>query len=217
MIRRLAPLGSLVILVACVSAPERPPAADPERAWETRQQMLSPVMSWEIQGRVAVKTADEGWQATVHWTRAAERHDIDLAGPLGSGRVRLSQDRSGAQLRDADQHTYHADSAQQLLYRVTGWDLPLDGLNYWVLGLPVPGVPWHEHLDAWGRLEQLQQLGWDIRFLEYLSEGGYEVPAKLFIKRSRVDEKNEATGARQPSPQPTLELRLVIQHWSKLE
>ena len=216
MIRRLGLLGSLLILAACASAPERPPAADPERAWRARQETLSPMMTWKIQGRVAVKTANEGWQASLHWTRAVERHDIDLAGPLGSGRVRLSQDRLGAQLRDADQHTYHADSAQQLLYRVTGWDLPLEGLNYWVLGLPVPGVPWHKHLDAWGRLERLEQMGWNIRFLEYLQEGEYEVPAKLFMKRE-VGENDMAAETDRLPPQSTLELRLVIQRWLKLE
>jgi outer membrane lipoprotein LolB len=215
-IHRLGPLAIALSLAACVSLPEGPPAADPALAWKVRQQTLLPLIIWEIRGRVALQTAQEGWHAALHWSRVGDRHDIDLSGPLGSGRMRLSQDRFGAQLRDSDQHTYYAENAQKLLYRVTGWDMPFEGLNYWVLGLPAPGAIGRERLDPWGRLEQLEQFGWNIQFLEYLHEGEYEVPGKLFIKRD-VDNNKPKFDSDDLSLHPTLELRLVIQSWLKLK
>lgn len=207
-------IGSLAIalsVTACVSTPARPPVADPAQVWQARRLALTPLNVWEIQGRLALKTADEGWQVALHWIRAADQHDIDLSGPLGGGRVRVTQDRNGARLRDSEQRTYYAANARQLLQRATGWDMPIDGLNYWVLGVPAPGVPWHERLDQWGRLQTLEQLGWDVRFLEYTRQGNYELPSKLFITRRLGDSDGRAL------QRDTLELRLVIQRWARLE
>ncbi len=158
-----------------------------------------PLTAWEIDGRLAMRAADEGWHASLRWVRRQDRHAIDLAGPLGGGYLRLTQDRHGAQLRDAEQHVYHARDARALLLRATGWDMPIDGLNYWVLGLPAPGSPVTEDIDPWGRLKTLHQLGWDVEFIKYARYGRYELPSKLFIRRK-------------PSAD-TLELRMVINRW----
>jgi outer membrane lipoprotein LolB len=202
----------VVTLAGCVSLPGRAPAANLTAVWSSRQQALTPVTAWEIRGRVALLTADDGWQASLLWRRDRDRHQLDLMGPLGRGHMRLIQTAQGAQLRDAEQRVYHADSAEQLLLRATGWQLPLAGLNYWVLGLPVPQAIGVQDLDAWGRLESLQQLGWDIHFLEYVQYGAFELPSKLFLKRLEPPP---------PAPDPdtivtngTLEVRLVIEHWA---
>ena len=197
---RKALLFSMAALVAgCAAIPERPPVEDPAGAWRARQAALAAVAHWEIRGRLAVKTADEGWQASLVWVRAGDRHRIDLSGPLGGGHVRLTQDANGAQLRDSAQKVYRDHSAEQLLKRATGWTVPLEGLNYWMLGLPAPRSHAEHELDAWGRLKALRQIGWDVRFLEYASHGAHELPSKVFIKNA------ETSG---------LEVRLVIEQWS---
>ncbi len=122
--------------------------------------------------------------------------------------MRLTQDRDGAELRDADQKTWYAPNAQQLLFRTTGWLIPLDGLNYWMLGLPVPEAAASQDLDEWGRLKTLRQSGWDIRFLEYTRIGTVDLPSKLFVKKL-------AEPAAGNDPQnATLEVRLLIEHWA---
>jgi outer membrane lipoprotein LolB len=208
---RLIPLLLAGLLAGCATLPERAPVADPQSAWRTRQAELKPLTAWEIHGRLALRTAEEGWQATLVWWRERDRHRIDLAGPLGGGRVRLTQDRGGAELRDAEQKVYRDTSVEQLLKRATGWHVPLEGLNYWVRGLPAPEAATHEDLDAWGRLKTLTQLGWDIQFLEYARHGARELPSKVFIRRqARVgerrvgDEGNDAT----------VEVRLIIERWT---
>ncbi len=206
---------ALVAAVAtgCAAVTERPPLEDPTAAWRARQSRLISLNSWEIQGRISARSSTEGWQATVRWVRDGDRHDIELGGPLGRGHVRLMQDRFGARLRDANNQTYWAATSQQLLFDTTGWRLPLDGLNYWVLGLPVPDTPGTQALDRSGRLKSLDQLGWQVRFLRYRRHGGYEFPSKLFIRR-----QVNGTDAQPPdegdSHGPLLEVRLVIERWS---
>jgi len=201
-------LFSFLSLPGCVSLPERPPVENPAAVWQARAASLRPLADWEIQGRLSLRTADEGWQAALTWSRRQDRHRIDLTGPLGHGHLRLTQEPGAAELRDADQNVTRDSSVQQLLLRATGWQIPLEGLNYWVLGLPAPDVSNRLALDAWGRLETLEQLGWDVRFLEYARYGEYELPSKVFIKRA-------AQGVALPNgaDHPTLEVRLVIERW----
>jgi outer membrane lipoprotein LolB len=156
---------------------------------------------------MALRADSEGWQASVVWRRHDERHQIDLNGPLGRGHVRLTRDRDGAVLRDADQNEHRNANAEELLLRATGYRLPLDGLDYWVRGLPAPGSDAERELDAWGRLTRLRQLGWDIEFLEYDEHAGLDLPSKLFARRlagagslARADE--------------SFEVRLVIERWT---
>jgi len=201
----LAALG----LAGCTTLPSLPPPSEnPAATWQARRLALAPLTHWTIQGRLALRTADNGGQASLQWVRDQDRHTIDITGPLGRGHMRLTQDRDGAELRDADQKTWYAPSAQQLLFRTTGWFIPLDGLNYWMLGLPAPDSTATQDLDDWGRLKNLRQSGWDIRFLEYTRIGAVDLPSKLFVKKLA-----EAAGGDDPK-NTTLEVRLLIEHWA---
>lgn len=198
-----------LLLAGCATAPVLPPPVDnPSAAWRARQIELQRVTRWKIQGRLALHTAEQGLQASLHWVRERERHILDLTGPLGRGHVRLSLDREGAQLRDADGKTYKAENAQQLLYRHTGWVVPLNELNYWILGLPAPDVSANQDMDEWGRLKTLRQSGWEIRFLEYTRTGALELPSKLFIKKQT--DGADATELKNAA----LNLRLSIERWT---
>lgn len=200
--------GLAALAAGCATAPQIPPVENPAAMWQLRQAQLRPITVWNIQGRLAMRTAEEGWQASLEWMREGERHRIDLTGPLGRGHLRLTRDEQGAELRDADRHRWHAENPEQLLYRTTGWRVPLDGLNYWVLGLPQPGTAAEQELDPQGRLKSLVQSGWDVRFLEYTRYGSLELPSKLFIKRHDGGPSDE------PADHATLEVRLVIERWT---
>ncbi|MHB8743475.1 MAG: lipoprotein insertase outer membrane protein LolB [Sulfuricaulis sp.] len=201
-------LGLAALAAGCATTPALPPVENPAATWQARQIELSPVTTWTIQGRLAVHTDHKGWQASVYWVRDGDRQTIDIIGPLGQGHLRLSQDSHGAELRDADKKTWRADNAEQLLYRTTGWRIPLAGLDYWVLGLPLPGNAGHQELDTQGRLKRLDQSGWDIQFQEYTRNGTLDLPSKIFINRQDigVDADQAKVNA--------LELRLIIDHWT---
>jgi len=208
----MRPVPGLVIifisfLSGCATAP-LPPAADLDPVWQARQAALMSVTAWQIRGRLAVRAADQGGHATLNWKRDGERHRMDFTGPLGRGHLRLTRDSRGAELRDADKRVWRAADAGRLLYRATGWIVPLDGMNYWVLGLPAPGPAPERQLDEQGRLKRLMQSGWDIQFLEYTRHGAFDLPSRMYIARQDSHtEKGAATGE-------TLEVRLSIENWT---
>ncbi|MCR4301504.1 MAG: lipoprotein insertase outer membrane protein LolB [Sulfuricaulis sp.] len=208
----MRPVAGLVLLVAfiagCVTPLPPAPVADIDAAWQARQIELRRITAWQVWGRLALRAPDQGWHASLRWDRDGEKVRLDITGPLGRGHLQLVQDSQGAELRDADQHVWRAENSEVLLYRATGWALPLNGLNFWVVGLPVPGSVSTQRLDAQGRLKRLEQSGWDIQFLEYTRFGAHDLPSKLFITRRNSPEKGHAAG------QDILEVRLSIERWT---
>jgi outer membrane lipoprotein LolB len=197
---RVVALLLLASLTACTVAPTRP-QAEREQLWQARSAQLAHIDAWDLEGRLAVHAGDQGGQMALRWHRQGETEEVDITGPLGKRLLQLVQDASGARAVDADRRTYAGRDAQSLLFEATGWQIPLSGLNYWVLGLPIPGVPHEQRLDDEGRLESLRQLGWTVRFLDYGRYQGVELPRRLFLE----------------IPDPALELRLVVQAWTLIQ
>lgn len=192
----------LLVLAACATQPSRPPVADSSAAWQRRLQRLTGIDTWELRGRLAVRTDEQGGNASFSWVRRGDGSRLTLAAPFGAGSVRVTYDADRAVLTDRSGEVHHGESVQELLGRATGWWLPLQGLEHWVLGLPAPGVPARRELDAWGRLAMLEQEGWHIEFIEYVEQNGYELPRRIFIRRG-----GDAFG-------DSLEARFVIERWS---
>jgi outer membrane lipoprotein LolB len=193
------------LCVACVAPAPRPSADRVEALWTAHAAATRPLSHWELHGRLAVQADDRGGQASLLWVREAGRHSIRLNGPLGRGVVRITQDESGARLQDSEQRVFEAANAEELLFRYTGWRLPIANLDWWVLGLPVPGMAADQTLDDAGRLQTLRQKGWAVQYDKYVSVDGYDLPGRLQLTRAAD------AGA------PDMQVRLVIDHWALLK
>lgn len=193
-------------LGACVTTPPAP--VDPElarAAYDRRSTDLAAIEHFVVHGRVAVKVGNRGWQAGLLWTRAPDRLKLRLSGPMGAGAVHLERDEHGAWIKDARGNMVTDSSAEALLERVTGWWLPLEGLDYWVRGLVAPreAVGAQPIFDVHGRISRLLQHGWQLEFVEYQTVGGHDLPRRIFLVR-----KDDGRGA--------ISVRLVISHWDGL-
>ncbi len=199
---------SAIFCISCVAPSPRPPAEQLQQRWQTRASALLQIQRWELRGRLAVRADERGGQASLTWKRDGAQHSIRLNGPLGRGVVRVTQDEAGAQLQDAEQRVFHAASAEELLYRYTGWRLPLANLNYWVRGVPVPDLPATRELDDTGRLKTLRQQGWEVRYQEYVRFEGYELPNRFILTHAPDQATMEL---------PAMEVRLVIDRWAQVQ
>ncbi len=211
-LRPLLLILAAAVLTGCAVTPQRPPAADPDRAWRERLAKTSGLNHWEIKGRLGVRTHQRGGQATIVWKRDGDDHNINLYGPLGGGRAVLVETADGAEMKDTKKKTYYADNAEELLYRVAGWRVPFGAMKYWVLGLPAEQDAFEHTLDQWGRVSELRQAGWEIRFIEYRDYEGMELPRKMFLKSSLALESGGGSAAASDEDE-RVEVRLVIKHW----
>jgi outer membrane lipoprotein LolB len=204
---RRAPFLALVasLCAACAAPAPRPSADRIEALWVAHEAATRPLSHWELRGRLAVQADDRGGQASLQWVRDGARHNIRLNGPLGRGVVRVTQDEFGARLEDSEQRVFEAANAEELLFRYTGWRLPITDLDWWVLGLPIPGVAADRLLDDTGRLQTLRQEGWVVRYEKYATVDGFDLPDRLQLTRAA------------DASAPDMQVRLVIDHWGLLK
>ncbi len=183
--RRILGLGLAVLLAACTSAPYR--AADTEAAWQERRDRLSGIGAWTVTGRVAIRTEEEAWHATLHWIQRQDAYRIRLMAPLGQGTVQIAGNDTRVILRTSENRVYRAVDPESLLSDTLGWSVPVKGLRFWLTGLEDPyGPPPERRLDVGGRLEQLDQSGWTIAYQRYEGEGLLALPTKLELRNERL-------------------------------
>ncbi len=105
--------------------------------WQSRAAELQNAASWQLDGRAAVALGQQGWQATLDWRQMATDAEVHLAGPFGIGALVLKQTPEGLSLNGAPP----SDAVQSLVREKLGFDLPIENLHYWLLGMPDPGAP----------------------------------------------------------------------------
>jgi len=164
----------------------------------TRTVQPEQVTAFELDGRINLRLPKEGFPGRVRWQHRADADELWFYSPLGSAVARLRQDTSGALLVTSDGHEYRARDLRRLADEVLGWDLPLEHLSYWVLGLPGPGEV-DRDVDAEGRPTQIRQAGWQVAYLDWTPAGVRGLPSKLDVKGER------------------LRMRLAVETWKVLD
>jgi outer membrane lipoprotein LolB len=79
-----------------------------------------------------------------------------------------------------------------------GFELPLDELRYWLLGVPDPGAAFDMTRNDQDRAQQLTQAGWTLKYDRYMPVNGDLLPARLVLSREGV------------------RVRIAVDHWEGL-
>jgi outer membrane lipoprotein LolB len=177
--RSLAALAAALVLSAC-AAPSVTVLPDLSN-WEIRREALARLDAWAFNGRIAVRTAEDGFNGKLRYRQVAGDFEAVMSGPLGIGTVLLERDDGTLLFTDKDGvETVFVDPERDLRLRF-GWDVPLDSLRYWALGIPDPARPAETTLDESGQLASMAQGGWDIAVNRYRDAGGQAMPQRLTV------------------------------------
>jgi outer membrane lipoprotein LolB len=186
---------TLVALLACCAALAACVTTRPALApapWEQRLAELRHADAWQLDGRTAVAVGTQGWQASLNWRQRGAATELHLAGPLGVGALVLKATPEGLSLNGAPP----SDAVLAQLQDRLGFELPLDELRYWLLGIPDPGAAFVMARNAQDRAQQLQQAGWTVDYDRYLPVNGDLLPARVVLSREGV------------------RVRIAVDHWA---
>jgi outer membrane lipoprotein LolB len=179
-----------VLLAACETTPQVMPVEDPQRMWDQRLVQLAAVDRWAAVGKLGIQSAGDSWTAGLSWRQGRDSYTIRLSGPLGQGLMELRGSAQAVELTTSNGDVFQAPTAGELMQTHAGWQVPLSGLRHWILGRPDPQARIADlQLDPGGRLAELRQLGWHIRYQRYAEFDGLALPTKLTLENPRLRAK----------------------------
>lgn len=170
-------LVCLGLLQACANQPLLRENVD------ARSLRVSQTQVWTMVGRVAVSDGQEGGSGRLEWTASPEQESLTFRAPLGQGGWKLKRDGLQATLDLGEQRVFHGQSLSDLLDAHLGWQVPVEAMRYWMLGIPDPSAPYDQELGEDGLPAQLAQAGWKVRYDSFRGNGDLILPRKLVAEK----------------------------------
>lgn len=180
-LRYLTLLTCILTLCACSNLHQRETLefGGDAAAWQTHRNAVTPLDSWTLQGKLGVRAPHESGSGTLFWLQQQDYYDIRLSGPLGRGATRIQGNNDRVTLDIAGQQPTSASSAEALLEKQVGWQLPVEHLLWWVRGLPAPDSPSRLQLNPDSQLARLSQAGWTVEYSRYQQVDDMQLPQRL--------------------------------------
>ena len=152
--------------------------------------------AFDAAGRMSVRRGDEGLSASFRWHHTTGHDEIDLAAPTGQVIARLYGSPSVASVQTADGRVQTAPDWAALTARSLEWPLPVEGLAFWIQGIPRPDTTFTVEAGAGAEPSVLRQDGWTIVYLAFAADNeGVSRPARMMLSY------------------PDVEVRLVVDTW----
>ncbi len=198
------PLIALALLaLAGCARPSIESDASARAVWEAQQQLLRGVDRWDLHARAALRVEGGAYQVGIRWRRGPGLFTLLLEAPFGQGVIRIdSLPFGGYELGLPDGQRFAGDSPDVLLEEVTGWSLPVNGLEYWIRGLPHPGSDYRHRSNRDGRARWIRQDDWSIDYIDYFADNDATnagLPRRIDLERRQI------------------RLKLVIERWQAAE
>lgn len=147
--------------------------------WEMRRDVLGALEQWELVGRIGIRTPEDSSSGSLSWRQRGTDFRAEIDGPLGIGGVQMAGDPSAVTLKGSRIETVTVPDPERELWRQTGLRVPVSGLRYWLLGVPLPGEPADIVFGEDGLPSRIAQSGWQIDYTEYRQWSLNALPRKI--------------------------------------
>jgi outer membrane lipoprotein LolB len=180
-------LFAAIVLAACATRPQTLAVLDAAQ----QSALLRELPGFTVEGRVAVRAGEEGWQANVRWRQRGDVSEVRLSGPFGAGALQLRFDGVELSLTTSRGDTLHGADASQLLRQQLGFDPPIAELRHWLMAdAAQPDAAAVIEAGANGRPAALSQQDWQLVFEDYreqrVSSSLVQMPRRIIATRGSV-------------------------------
>ena len=162
-----------------------------------RANELGKLVQWDVEGKVAVYTADKNNSGNLTWRQRRDYFDLLITGPLGQGHLHI-EGSPGLVIATTPEEQTQASSVEQLFAEHFDWQFPMQEIRYWVRGIASPEHKAKLTYNETGELASVEQAGWQVAFTGYTQVSGLPMPDKITI-----------TGE-------DIKLKLVLKNWANL-
>lgn len=177
--RQLA-LLVLLMLAGCGTFQAKPVS---RLSVEAHQQQLQSLQQWQIDGRIGFRSDDEAVSAALRWVQVDDEFHASLTGAFGQQSIRISQTPGLATLTGQGV-AIAGRSAESLVARQYGVQIPLGQFRDWLRGLP--GDAQAPRYDELGRLIRFDYIGhdgtrWEAVVNRFQQVEQWDLPASIRI------------------------------------
>lgn len=149
-------LSGLTLMALFISACSTMPLVHDQDIWQKSPPKNSE-LNFYAAGRLSLKQENHGAHALFDWQNNHSRFAlIHIQSPLGNTLGSLCRDQQGYVVEDAAHRRYFAKEETNLMHHLLGYDIPLQYLDWWLLGHAAPDVPYETQGTT------LIQHGWRI-------------------------------------------------------
>lgn len=142
---------------------------------------------WQIKGKLGVRSDAGNGSLSVNWQQSSNSYIIYTQAPLGQGGATLRGDDSRIVITETGKAPVTSFAPGELVQDTFGWDLPIDGLKYWVKGTPNPKQAYSAtEYDEAGNLSELEQAGWSLSFSRYQIVNEWALPGRIRATRNNT-------------------------------
>ncbi|WP_345292851.1 lipoprotein insertase outer membrane protein LolB [Kangiella marina] len=170
MIKNLVITASLILfLAACETTPVKQETTvwdDP--LWQKHYKRLKTFETYQLKGRIGITHPEDSFSSNFIWQQQEpNRFTFRMYGAFGQTYMILKVQPNLSTLDTADDEHYQGYDARELLYGVSGWNIPVSLMQDWIKGLPT-GINKSDLLiNADGTLQQIKYLDYVVSFVRY--------------------------------------------------
>ncbi|MGJ8682237.1 lipoprotein insertase outer membrane protein LolB [Paraglaciecola sp.] len=151
------------------------------------QKMLTQFNHWQIKGRLGFKSPTKKQSASFSWQQKQSEFKLNLTTVIGTSLLKMYGDKEQVTLQ-ADDEVYQDTNASFLIWRMTGWQIPVEHFPIWIKGQITPNAQFITAEQGW--VTQIQPNcdqceDWLINYDNYKLINGMWLPHKItFNNRS---------------------------------
>jgi outer membrane lipoprotein LolB len=187
--KRLITLFFVSILSACSSIRDIPVENNQmSQTITSRNKQVSQLNNWTIAGKIAFINSEKRQSATLHWQQNAidKTESLNLSTLFGIKVLELTRQHDKVTLQVDGQH-YQTENLDQLIYALTGLNLPSRAMGHWLKGLaflPTDKVSYHTKTRLPESLSsRYNNKKWLIKYSKYHHIGSFQLAKQLTISQ----------------------------------
>ncbi|AKE52700.1 Outer-membrane lipoprotein LolB [Kangiella geojedonensis] len=159
----------ILFIAACETVPVKQETTvwdDP--LWQKHYKLLKTFEQYQIKGRIGITHPDDSFSSNFLWQQQEPNHfTFRMYGAFGQTYMILKVQPHLSTLDTGDDEHYEGVDARQLLYGVSGWDIPVSLMQDWIKGLPTGINKSDLRINADGTLQQIKYLDYVVDFVRY--------------------------------------------------
>ena len=179
MFKRLISILILFITAACSSVPTDDIGSSVVQSPSRLQQQLAELTHYTASGRLLVKGNDKSLSGRFYLQVNGSTSLLTVKNPLGITLLKLTRDLDRYTLEFDKQSHSHYDG-NQLIYQLTGIDLPVNQLPHWIKGSCFKACQYAQY-DSFGRLAKntLSDSGWQLSYQGFQPIDRLSLPTQI--------------------------------------